>query len=495
MKEKIVFAVKSAVWLIGFAVIFLSAANLLKPKYLYTSEYYSPETEIWESFYAMPKNSVDILFMGSSHMYNTVNPAVFFEKTGLTGQNLSSSNQDIPTLYFYLKEALRFQSPEYVVIEGYGFKFHGLAMEECYKRSLDDMKFSKIKAEAVRCWAENLPDEKPLARFFTISDYHSRWDELDHYDFNYKKYKTEIFGYIPVYYSSKDVVHDFYRIPAEPFEIESTTAQYFEKIVILCEDNGIKLAVMIAPDASWNVQYSIPIEKLCKEYKVPFYDYNSEEKYESLGIENSKDWANAGHLNIYGAEKTTERLAFDLAESGFINADYTNELDKYRKKLLDKWKVKNSNMIVRSGRNIGEYIQYITDEDYIVCIQAENAAYLNEEQIKALNKLGCESSFKEGENRIYTAVVHRGKTVLENMGNEFSESEVKTDVMGVKIEIFTPYEDEKPVSMTVNNRRYEMNDGKMYIAVYSLKQNKLIDYAAVNDENVITARYPWQYLE
>lgn len=101
-KKVITTILKVCTWCIGFGVIFFVCSGILKPKYFFDSASQSPETEMWKAFYEEPENSIDVIFLGSSHIYNGVNPLVFYEETGLTGFDLASSSQDIPTGYFYL---------------------------------------------------------------------------------------------------------------------------------------------------------------------------------------------------------------------------------------------------------------------------------------------------------------------------------------------------------------------------------------------------------
>ncbi|MCG8475685.1 MAG: hypothetical protein MI784_09440, partial [Cytophagales bacterium] len=42
----------------------------------------------WEEFHALPKNSLDVLFLGSSHCYRSLSPKVFKQELGLESFNL-----------------------------------------------------------------------------------------------------------------------------------------------------------------------------------------------------------------------------------------------------------------------------------------------------------------------------------------------------------------------------------------------------------------------
>lgn len=73
----------------------------------------------YTTFYEMPPNSIDVFFMGTSHMYNGISPRYLKEHYGIDSYNLVSSMQSTAIMYFWLKEALNYQTPEVVVFDVY----------------------------------------------------------------------------------------------------------------------------------------------------------------------------------------------------------------------------------------------------------------------------------------------------------------------------------------------------------------------------------------
>ena len=71
----------------------------------------------WEQYLAEPRDSIDVLFLGSSYAYCDWNPAVMYTESGLTGYVMGGSEQPPALTYWYLKEALKTQSPSVVVLE------------------------------------------------------------------------------------------------------------------------------------------------------------------------------------------------------------------------------------------------------------------------------------------------------------------------------------------------------------------------------------------
>lgn len=78
----------------------------------------------WEEFYQLPKgDTLDILFLGSSHTYRGINPFLIDSLLNIHTYNLGSSGQTPITSYFVLKHASAYVHPKMVVMDLY---FHTL---------------------------------------------------------------------------------------------------------------------------------------------------------------------------------------------------------------------------------------------------------------------------------------------------------------------------------------------------------------------------------
>ena len=101
-------------------------------------------------FYSMEKNSIDVLFFGSSIGVNGFNTQEFYNQYGIRSYNLSNVQQPIPLSYCWLKEALKYQKPKVVVVDSrFLYQWHPADVlngdEGAYHIALDKMRFSKVK--------------------------------------------------------------------------------------------------------------------------------------------------------------------------------------------------------------------------------------------------------------------------------------------------------------------------------------------------------------
>ena len=73
----------------------------------------------WNEFYELPKNSLDMVFLGSSHSYCTFDPENFDSVLGTSSYQLGMPLQHMDSTYFTLLEVLNYQKPKKVIVEVY----------------------------------------------------------------------------------------------------------------------------------------------------------------------------------------------------------------------------------------------------------------------------------------------------------------------------------------------------------------------------------------
>ena len=76
-----------------------------------------------------PKDTIDVVFTGSSHTYCGIYPGVFWEQEGYSVFDMAISGQDKYSGYRSLKELLKTQSPKVVFVDLYPFTYDKHAVE------------------------------------------------------------------------------------------------------------------------------------------------------------------------------------------------------------------------------------------------------------------------------------------------------------------------------------------------------------------------------
>ena len=112
-----------------------------------------------------------------------VSTKTLWNEYGIAGYRLWGSIQPIWNTYFYLQEALKYQTPKVVL-----FDIHSLSFQQDYAdyavqvKNTIGLNYSPLRLEAVKTSA---PEEKWADLFLGFPTYHSRYSELQEEDFSY----------------------------------------------------------------------------------------------------------------------------------------------------------------------------------------------------------------------------------------------------------------------------------------------------------------------
>lgn len=69
------------------------------------AKFIGDSTTIVDGFYAEKKNDIDVIVIGSSNSFCTVDPLVLYEEYGIASYDFGSSSQPMNISALYLKEA------------------------------------------------------------------------------------------------------------------------------------------------------------------------------------------------------------------------------------------------------------------------------------------------------------------------------------------------------------------------------------------------------
>ena len=128
---------------------------------------------VWGPYLAEPEDSLDYLYLGSSYAYCDVDPGTIYAASGLTGYVLAGPEQTLSQTYWYLREALKTQSPSLVVLEASALEF---ARYQNYTQvNVGYMPFGLNKLGAIFTASE---PELRTGLLFDLYFYHSRWKEV-----------------------------------------------------------------------------------------------------------------------------------------------------------------------------------------------------------------------------------------------------------------------------------------------------------------------------
>lgn len=342
---------------IGYICIFLCIAGIcvrgyfavITPKFLYDSKW--PTTKTYVGFYEMERNSIDVLFLGSSHAASAFIPQEIYDQQGIRSYNLGCEMQNMVVSYYWLKEALRFQKPKVVVLDCYVLfdfdKSQSLnTAESGTRKALDYMRWSSVKTEAVHTICEEDKGQSEISYYLPNVRYHDRWKSLEPNDFKSYGKKSETKGFAPrpeiwrgTYYHT---LSKMYTVNQEaPNELMK---EYLDKICKLCEENQIQLILVKTPTPFETISRNETLHAYAEENELLFIDMNEHDIYEEIGFDAPEDLNDPAHCNIWGARKVSDYMGKVLKNIKGIEAcqdEQWEDTREYYDKILETEPVYN----------------------------------------------------------------------------------------------------------------------------------------------------------
>lgn len=317
-------AVGVAVWLLG---------KLMQPKYMsgvlegaMVAEYYNEE------------NPHDVIFVGDCEVYENFSPVTMWEQYGITSYIRGSAQQLIWQSYYLLEETFEYESPKIVVYNVQSMKYSESQSEAYNRMTLDGMKPSAIKVDAIK--ASMTEDEDMISYFIPLLRYHSRWNELTAEDFRYMFDRDEVTvaGYL-----MRADVKPMTQLPTPSALTDPTIGdrcwEYLDKMRILCENNGATLILIKSPSQwpYWYDEWDEQIASYAEEYGLRYINFLP--LADEIGLDMQTDTYDAGlHLNVYGAQKLSSYFGRILSEDygledhrsdETLSADWNAKCDRY----------------------------------------------------------------------------------------------------------------------------------------------------------------------
>ena len=278
----------------------------------------------WQDFYSQRKNSINLICLGSSHAYRSLNPFLMDSILGGNTFNLGSSGQSIQTAYYVLKNALRSQNPNTVVLEVYFYAFFEYDQTKNGGYNFDYIKWSRDKVEFL-IGGFDLNESITVLLFPSI-----RYKDRGKYLLK-KMLGRAVLPPRGDYYG-KGFVRNFNRVKNSSltrrnhfddfyFDIEKADQKdilYLRKLKELCDTNGIRLIWVTAPIPQTTYQKLDNIsvtntffQEQAKELGVPYYNYLDAS---SLPLNDTLHFMDSNHLNWAGANIFTEQISKDIMD-------------------------------------------------------------------------------------------------------------------------------------------------------------------------------------
>ena len=316
MRKKILrFALKAAAAVLSFLLILCLLQPFFVPKFIRTN---SESTVLVNGFRQLEENSVDVLFLGSSQMFRSVDTVRLYEEYGVSAYNYGASGQSMSITPYYFTEALKTQSPKLVMVEvGRFFITNAELTENEIAWNYAPTPLTKEKLASLEQTLGSRGKAYTYA-FFPLFTFHDRWrklgdtaDDDGRYDIDYVLHPEKYNGLYPRGFVDCDYVHpqdyDYYSTDTSAPEPPAESAAAVDELVSLCRERNIRLVFFKTPTPYWSRGESEAVRRFLETRGLDYLELN--EYAAEIGIDNETDFSDIRHLNTYGARKVTDYLA------------------------------------------------------------------------------------------------------------------------------------------------------------------------------------------
>lgn len=199
---------QNAIRALAFLVIFIVLFFIIQKRVTYTN----PQTRGWlDGMYDLEEQSVQAVFLGTSHVYNGVSPQEIYKKHKLVTYNMGSSAQEISSSYYLLEELLKTQTPKVVVLDASSLlqeeeevsmqyilnvmpmSVNKLNLAYCMMKVQDNRSSEDVSETDEGAFGTQNPFEKFFGAMVPMYNYHQRWKELSEKDF-YQLEQEELYA-------------------------------------------------------------------------------------------------------------------------------------------------------------------------------------------------------------------------------------------------------------------------------------------------------------
>ena len=304
-------AVKSVLFILIFIFLLRSVTYMLRTN--------GTIKEIFVGFYAEPKDTVDVVMIGSSPVYPFYVAPKLWGEYGIAAYPLSSNVQRPKSSMYIVKEALKTQTPELFVFEMRMYTYEEGSMEDNmpFTRGItDNLKYSWNRVQLINAVVPDISQRYTF--YFDIFKYHSNWKTIilpDQYTSLFYERLHPLKGYamndkvVPGEGSDFSTITAQLPIPAEQEEVLYQLLDYLQ-------ENNLNALFIVSPttlDEEMQMQFNY-IGNIVTSYGYHYVNMNN--YYDAIGLDFATDFYDGGgHTNALGAEKCTAFLGQYLAEN------------------------------------------------------------------------------------------------------------------------------------------------------------------------------------
>jgi hypothetical protein len=436
---------------------------------------------LFDEFYSLPKNAIDVCVVGSSIAFSAFEPALAYQNYGIAAYVFAGGAMPMAEVQFILKEIEKTQSPELYLIDLDTISYDNIPEMGYYTlaRSWHDNanKFAALAYMSKFTAFKN--NFCKLSNYIPLMVFHTRWKSLASTDFRF--HNISYLGYID---------HPGIR------PVQAMTAEQICRREFPGDNTQIWIADLIeyCREADLNVTFiniirELPEVQAKKNWVADFarergfsvinsYDYMGD-----ISLDYETDFRDSDiHMNNNGAMKYTNWLSGFLIENYGLPDRRNDTRYRFWEKEHERWIISNlktevilRSYLIRLQSNADRYSVFIAGK-------GEASASLSEAVKTGLADIGLHqiADFCLERNLPYVAVIDRGKRVCEVVGPESSSTLRLGGELADKTswDIVSSGDFEEASSIAISGLNHAINSRGLNFVVYDNVTKTIIDSVA-----------------
>lgn len=366
------------------------------------------------ALYKQNDNTIDALFLGSSHVYCDISTGVLWDDYGIAGFDLGGAEAPSFTSYYHLKEALKTQHPQVIFYEiSIAALRPTLNPPEFWVEDNNyGMKWNSNRIDMLR--ANTLEETFPKI-LFPLSAMHGRYTDLGENDFTDVRNSINYKGFDPREYVTPFETPDISGVTGYT-PCSEKAEEYLRKIIALTKEENIPLVLFVSPyvvneseQEMYNYMFGIG-----EAEGVDIIDFNK--RYEEMGMDFATDMAEELHLNYSGNYKFSKYLGSILRDEYNIpdrrgNAAYSSwEVDAARQR------IERTDLQLLITKDANEFIDLSANTGYVSFVAfSRDASEIEADTKENLVKLGI----PEDKMLADTAYIVKNGTIVKSLDGHF----------------------------------------------------------------------------
>lgn len=313
-------------------------------------------------FYDLDKDSVDVVFVGTSVTFSSFMPMEAWNEYGIVGYDYCTNVQFENSIRYSLRDVERTQSPKVIMVDIAPFMYEHYAGNESWDEENHEL-FIKY----------NLDSRKyTFDRFALVNeintDAHGSFSDYWYYYFDISRYHTKMFTLGHIDNAEKDICRGYEHLKhnvGEVFDIKDAITDdghitklsdreqyYLDKLLETAEDIDSEVVFYCAPVYVKEVdQYGKKnyLKAYIEEHGFTFADFSGD--VEKIGLDYTTDLWSCNHFDALGAEKVTRLLSEYLIDNYDIPDRRNDENFAYMYDDYKEWEIVKNEYVEADKEN------------------------------------------------------------------------------------------------------------------------------------------------